>query len=111
VGSIQHFAFVEHIGARGGFATRAFPSSVLATMKCHGWELVLDGLYCSRVLIFSASSAVSFLLGSNALVEWRFRATEMISITTPGDEIRPLAGAKESRLQRDAEKDKCNSSA
>jgi ketosteroid isomerase-like protein len=43
---------------------------------------------------FSASSAVSFLLASNALVEWRFRATEMISITTPGDEIRPLAGAK-----------------
>jgi hypothetical protein len=52
-----------------------------------------------------------FFAGSNALVEWRFRATEMISITTPGDEIRPLAGAKESRLQRDAEKDKCNSSA
>ena len=63
-------------------------------MKCHGWELVLDGLYCSRVLIFSASSAVSFLVGSNALVEWRFRATEMISITTPGNEIRPCAGAK-----------------
>ncbi|EGJ91753.1 hypothetical protein SF274771_0579 [Shigella flexneri 2747-71] len=41
-------------------ATRALPSSVLATIKCHGWELVLDGLYCSSVLICSACSGVSF---------------------------------------------------
>ncbi len=26
---------------------------MLATIKCHGWELVLDGLYCRRVLICS----------------------------------------------------------
>jgi hypothetical protein len=42
---------------------------VLATIKCHGWELVLDGLYCSSVFRFFRFFGSQFFVASKALVE------------------------------------------
>nr|AUN36397.1 hypothetical protein [uncultured bacterium] len=66
---IKHFTLVEHVITGSGFGNTRFTFFRAGNIKCHGWELVLDGLYCSSVLICSACSGVSFLLASNALVE------------------------------------------